>query len=518
MVSFIRSCTIAGVDAEMIRVECDLSRGMPILNMVGLPDAAVRESRDRLRAAILNSGLSFPVNKRITINLSPAGTKKEGTHLDLPIALSILAGAEAIPPEELEPFAVIGELSLDGRVEGVFQALPMCIGLKQKGVEKIILPRENLKNVSVVEEVDLYPVETLRQAFAFISGEETIEPVRGKRPASALESPDSEENFSEVLGREEAKRAIEISVSGFHHLLFTGPPGCGKSMMAKRIPTVMPGMTYEEMLEVTKLYSLSGMEPDEGGLISRRPFRAPAGNVSPAAMIGGGAGVPRPGEITLAHLGTLFLDEMPEMRRDVLEALRQPLEDEKITISRSSSKITYPSKFMLVGARNPCPCGYFGDETHRCTCSMQQIRRYQEKLSGPIMDRFDIFVDLSAIDYDSPEWKLSAERECRSSAEMREKIEGARAIQEERYNNEEIRYNSQLRGSLMKKFCGLSPAAKEVYDMGCRQLKVSLRGRDKLLKVSRTIADLEGKEEIGAEHMAEALQYRRRDAQTDDYQ
>ena len=289
-------------------------------------------------------------------------------------------------------------------------------------------------------------------------------------------------------------------------------------MMAKRIPTVMPGMTYEEMLEVTKLYSLCGMEPEEGGLICRRPFRAPAGNTSSAAMVGGGAGIPKPGEITLAHLGALFLDEMPEMRRDVLEALRQPLEDEKITISRSQSKITYPSKFMLVGARNPCPCGYFGDSTHRCTCSMQQIRRYQERLSGPIMDRFDIFVDLSAIDYDSPQWHRSAAAPGRSSGEMRKAIEAARLIQEERYNKEEISYNSQLQGRLLKRYCVLKGETREVYDLGCRQLKVSLRGRDKLLKVARSIADLEGAEDIGAAHVAEALQYRRRDEERNEYQ
>lgn len=506
---------LSGSGSDIISVECDLFFGLPGISIVGLPDASVRESRERLRAAILNSGLDYPVNKKIIINLSPAGTRKEGTHLDLAMALSIMMCTEGVASSEAEGMAVIGELSLDGTVARVSCILPLCIGLRQEGLKKVIVPVDNVRDIRVIEGMEFYPVTTLKEAFRFISGELKIEPVLGKRPDDSETDEDFVDDFSEVKGRNEAKRVLEIAVSGFHHLLFSGPPGCGKSMMAKRIYTILPKMTYEEMLEVTKLYSLYGFEQDKGGLICRRPFRAPSSNTSIAAMVGGGSGVPRPGEITLSHLGVLFMDEMPEFRRDVLESLRQPLEDEKITISRSGAKVTYPAKFMLVGAKNPCPCGYYGSEQKVCQCTPLQIRNYRDRLSGPILDRIDLFLDLTR---EKPESTFDENGPADiSSAEMRARIEVAREAQKERYKDEEISYNSQLTGAALKKYCSLGKEAAEIYKAGCESLRVSRRGSDKLLRVARTIADIEGKEEIEAGHIAEALQYRRRDEENEEY-
>ena len=509
MVTYVKSCVQSGAGADIISVECDMSFGIPGLTIVGLPDASVKESRERLRAAIINSGYDYPTDKRIIINLAPADTRKEGTHLDLAMALCLMTCAEGIDGSNNKNTAVIGELSLDGKVNPVRGILPLCIGLRQEGIRRVIVPVDNIKDVEIVEDMDFFPVSFFREAFLYFKGELKIEAINGKRPDPGLGAEEFTDDFSEVRGRNEAKRVIEISVSGFHHLLMSGPPGCGKSMMAKRIYTVLPGMTYEEMLEVTKLYSLYGFENNEGGLIFRRPFRAPSTTTSVAAMIGGGSGIPKPGEITLSHLGVLFLDEIPEFRRDVLEALRQPLEDEKVTMSRSGGKITFPAKFVLVGARNPCPCGYYGDVRKTCRCTPNQIRHYRDRLSGPIMDRFDLFIDLHA---DSPD-PGEAEKKIKdiSSAEMRARIEKARAIQEERYKLEEISYNSQLTGAALKKYCHLDGEAKELYRQGCEALKVSRRGGDKVLRVARTIADIEGEERIGAAHIGEALQYRRRD-------
>lgn len=510
MVSFIKSAAVSGTGAELVSVECDMSQGMPAITVVGLPDTAVRESKERLRAAIINSGLRFPWNRRITINLSPAGTKKEGTHFDLPIALGLMICGEEIDSKKIEHMAVVGELSLDGKINPIVSALPLCIGMKEQGINDVVIPAGNLDEVSIIEGMNFYPVENIQQAYDFLMGKEAIRAVTGKRPQNIIseESKKYAEDFCDVQGQESAKRAIEISVSGFHHLLFSGPPGCGKSMMAKRIPTVMPDMSYEEMLEVTKLYSLYGKEMRKGTLVYKRPFRSPGGNVTVSALLGGGSGTPRPGEITLAHYGVLFLDEMPEYRRDVLEALRQPLEDERVTISRASGKITYPCKFILIGAKNPCPCGYYGTGTQRCTCTSLQVKRYRERISGPIMDRFDMFIDLSPSSENSgSETPLKS----KSSKEMKAQIEIAREIQKERYKNINIEYNSQLTGNLLKKYCALGREERKLYEMGCESLAISRRAADKILRVARTIADMDSSDDIKTEHIAEAIRFRSRD-------
>ncbi len=504
MVSFIHSCTMSGAEAEIIRVECDMAPGLPVISVVGLPDAVVKESKERLRSAIINSGIEFPWNRRITINLSPAGTRKEGTHFDLPMALGLMMSEYGIRSVSGE-MVVIGELSLDGSIIPVDKAFPLCVAVREKGIKKVMLPAGNLNETIIIEGMEFYPVEDFVQAHDFIIGKTVIEPVEGRRcEETAGIQKENDVDFYEVTGREYEKRAIEISVGGFHHIMFSGPPGSGKSMMAKRIPTVLPEMTYEEMLEVNKLYRLFGNPDRNDRLLHKRPFRAPGGNVSMSALLGGGNGIPRPGEITLAHNGVLFLDEMPEFRRDVIEALRQPLEDEYITISRAGGKITYPCKFILVGARNPCPCGYYGDVTHKCTCTCMQIKRYRERISGPIMDRFDIVLELSN--------ECEGERNGRiiSSGEMKRNICKARKIQNERYRKETIRFNSQLSGRMMKKYCNLKREAADFYREGCEKLGVSRRGEDKILKVARTVADMAECEDIEIIHLAEAFQFRKR--------
>lgn len=511
MVSCIKSCNLKGMETEIIYAECDIARGLPVLNIVGLPDTSVKEAKERLRAAIVNSGLSFPLSRRITINLSPADTKKEGSYMDLAMALSLLTCAFEIKVSDKNDFAVLGELSLDGRINPIKKALPITIGLRDKNVKSVVIPVGNMDEVKIVEGVEFYPVETLSGAFDFIRGEKEIKPLTGEKPRPDEEPAwEWDEDFSEVKGSLEAKRAVEISISGFHHVLFTGPPGCGKSMIARRIYTVMPDLDYEEMLEVTRLYGIYGDESRQGKLMYKRPFRSPAANVSSSAMLGGGSGMPKPGEVTLAHAGVLFLDEIPEFRRDVLEALRQPLEDGQISISRAAGKITYPCRFILVGARNPCPCGYLNDPEHRCTCSPLQIKRYREKLSGPIADRFDLFVDFASVySPDSKRLPGYSKRE-RSSYEMRKNIETARRIQKERYGSENIMYNSQLKGKMLNRYCGLKGEAVRLYEEGCERLKISRRGADKILRVARTIADMEQKDNIEAAHLAEAFQFRRR--------
>ncbi|MDO4481410.1 MAG: YifB family Mg chelatase-like AAA ATPase [Bacillota bacterium] len=513
MVSWVKSCTLKGMDTEIIYTECDIGRGLPALNIVGLPDTAVRESKERLRAAVVNSGLVFPLSKRITVNLSPADTKKEGTHLDLAIALSLLACDCGKAAPHVREAVIVGELSLDGRVNPVKNILPITIGLRDKRIKSMVIPADNLDEVTIVEGIEYYPVHSLSEAFEFFIGEREIKPVRGEKPALEENPAEWEEDFSEVKGNTEAKRAVEISVSGFHHLLLTGPPGCGKSMLAGRIYTVMPELDYEEMLEVTRLYGISGDDSRRGRLMYRRPFRSPAANVSSSAMLGGGSGMPKPGEVTLAHRGVLFMDEMPEFRRDVLEALRQPLEEGHVSISRAAGKVTYPCRFILVGARNPCPCGYLNDPEHRCSCSPLQIKRYREKLSGPITDRIDLFVDFARVySPDSGKYSLNSGGE-RSSFEMKQTIEAARIIQKKRYSGEKIMYNSQLKGKLLEKYCRLKGDAEDLYSEGCERLKISRRGADKVLRVARTIADMEQKENIEMHHMAEAFQFRSRNSE-----
>lgn len=510
MVSWVKSCTIKGMETEIIYAECDIARGLPALNIVGLPDTAVKESKERLRAAVINSGLVFPMSKRITVNLSPADTKKEGTHLDLAMALSLLACDCGMKAPAVCEAVIVGELSLDGRINPVKNILPITIGLREKRIKSMVIPADNLEEVMIVEGIEYYPVHSLSEAFGFFRGERDIKPVKGEKPGTEESPAEWDEDFSEVKGSLEAKRAVEISVSGFHHLLFTGPPGCGKSMIAGRIYTVMPELDYEEMLEVTRLYGICGDESRLGRQMYKRPFRAPAANVSSSAMLGGGSGMPRPGEVTLAHGGVLFMDEMPEFRRDVLEGLRQPLEEGQISISRAAGKVTYPCRFILAGARNPCPCGYLNDPEHSCSCSPIQIKRYREKLSGPITDRFDLFVDFArGYSPDSEKYSLNSGKE-RSSYEMKQTIEKARAVQKERYSDEKIMYNSQLKGKLLGKYCRLKDETEELYYEGCKRLKISRRGADKVLRVARTIADMEQKKNIEVQHLAEAFQFRSR--------
>ncbi|MBQ4340062.1 MAG: YifB family Mg chelatase-like AAA ATPase [Firmicutes bacterium] len=510
MVSVIKSCTMNGICGEITKVECDISRGMPMLNIVGLPDTAVKESKERLRAAINNSGLTFPLSKRITINLSPAGTKKEGTHMDLAMALSLLVCADDIYNERIGKYIVLGELSLDGRVNSAGRITPILMSLKRDNFKSVIIPKEDVEKAIIIEGIDIYPVETLYEAYGFLKGTVHIDKISGRRPERIAEKEANGADFSEVKGREEAKRAVEICMSGFHNLLLTGPPGCGKSMIAKRIPSVLPEMSYEEMMEVMSLYSISNDETYSADLRYKRPFRDPAANISLSAMIGGGGGMPKPGEISLAHNGVLFLDEMPEFRKDVLEALRQPLEDEKVSISRASGKTTYPCKFIMIGARNPCPCGHLNDPLYRCSCTSMQIKKYKDRISGPIMDRFDIFVDMTAYNNEK-EYAFEDSSAGKDSKSMKKSICLAGDIQAERYKKESFKYNSQLKGQALQKYCCLDGEGKELYAAGCSALKVSKRGADKVLKVARTIADLEGEEFIKSVHLAEAFQFRRRD-------
>jgi len=500
MLAQVKSCSIFGLESFLVDVEVDISSGLPAFDIVGLPDVAVRESRERVRAAIKNQNFDFPI-KRITLNLAPADIRKEGPHFDLPIALGILAATSQMSIEALTDYAIIGELSLDGKVRPVNGVLPMAIEIKEKGLKGVVVPLENVEEASVIEGINVIGVTSLSEAVAFFNGE--FKPKKNQVVKDdQRQSVTFDGDFSEVKGQENLKRCLEIAAAGHHNVAMIGSPGSGKTMIARRIPTILPSMTFEESLELTKIYSIAGLLSNHSGLIRQRPFRAPHHTISNVGMAGGGR-IPKPGEITLAHNGVLFLDELPEFPRDVLELLRQPLEDGKVTIARANATITYPCKFMLVTAMNPCPCGYYGDPFHECSCSPHQINRYLSKISGPLMDRIDLQLQVAPVKYSDLEGPSTTDSET-----IRKRVEAARLIQLERYKGQNIHCNSQLTPNLIHKYCKLDKDGKLLMKEAFHNMKLTARAYNKILKVARTIADLDSKSSIKEHHLAEALQYR----------
>lgn len=500
MLSRVLSSALMGIDAYLVSVEVDIARGLPSFSTVGLAEGAVRESKERVKAAIRNSGYEFP-SDRITINLAPADIKKEGSAFDLPIAVGILTAAGFLPEESSSGFLFLGELALDGLLRSVKGVLPIAIGARDKDLKGVFLPEENAPEASVVEGVPVYPMKSLSDVIETLFGQRTLVPYRSSaRPAPS--AWDAALDLKEVLGQENAKRALEVCAAGGHNLIMVGPPGSGKTMMARRLVTILPPLTFEESLETSKVYSVMGMMPKGEGLISSRPFRAPHHTISNAGLIGGGS-IPKPGEVSLAHNGVLFLDELPEFQRNVLEVMRQPMESGEVTISRASMSISYPARFMLVAAMNPCPCGYLGDQGRSCNCAPSEIERYRARISGPLLDRIDIHLEVPAVKYRD----LSGKREGRSSKEILEGVLAARRIQENRFKEIGIYNNACMGNREIKRFCPLDRESGLLLERAMESLGLSARAYARILKVARTIADLEGSASIAPPHVAEAIQY-----------
>lgn len=502
MLARVTSSALLGVDAYLVDVEVDLSNGLPAFNIVGLPDTAVQESRERVRSAIRNSGFDFP-QRRITINLAPADVRKEGPSFDLPIALGILAATGQVEMERLEGCVMLGELSLDGLVRSTAGVLPIAMKCKNDDIRRLIVPKSNAREGAIVHGPSVYAAESLADVFELVQSDFTREPIVASISDEVLAEPTYPVCFSDVKSQTQVKRALEVAAAGGHNILMVGPPGSGKTMLARRLPTILPSLNLDEALEATKLYSVAGLLDAGEALVTRRAFRSPHHTISNAGLSGGGAH-PRPGEVSLAHHGVLFLDELPEFRRDVLEVLRQPLEDGVVTISRAAGSLTYPARFMMVGSMNPCPCGFFNDTAVSCTCTPKQIRQYLQRISGPLLDRMDIHVEVPRLKQD----ELMHKAEGEPSASIRERVCRARDVQRARFAGTGVYCNAQMQSRQIKHYCKISEQVRDLLRAAIAQLNLSARAFDRILKVSRTIADLAGAEDISASHVAEAIQYR----------